>query len=338
MTAHSTSSLLRSCCLLLIAGACSGGSGDASSDGGNAGGDGGIGPDSGGNRADAGPPVGCDSIPALPATSSSMPWRSSEDFTFDAEGNLWGVSMEDQALHKITKGGERSIILPNVSSWGRGIRFLPGGDMVVAEPDSSSLLRITTAGVSSVLLGNIGDPNGVAVHPNGTVYLTSGGGTLYRIDPSTGVSAELVSGQISFDGITFSRDYRTIFYNTEGGQVFSLAVDAEGNAAGSPQNYAQIPKVEILDGMTLDDCDNLYVVEMSGIVWRVTPEKVLEKAVELNMGGGGGGGFEFSFISAVNFGSGVGGWDRNTLYIMDLDGKIHEANVGIGSKPVPHLP
>ncbi len=285
-------------------------------------------------QPDARPATNCSAIPALPATNlMTRSWNASEDFTFDAAGNLWGVSIESKALTRFRKDGTADPLIPNISEWGRGIRFLPGGDMVLAEPTGGFLLRITPAGVSSRLLSGVQEPNGVAVHLNGTVYLTSGGGTLYRVDPATGNSTTMVTGEISFDGIAFSRDYRTLYYNTEGGQVYSLAVDADGNATGSPQNYAQIPEVMILDGMTLDDCDNLYVVEMGGIVWRVTPEGVLEKVVDF-LGGGKFG----TFISAVNFGSGVGGWDAKTLYIMDLGGQIHEAYVGVQSKPEPHLP
>ncbi|MBL4632597.1 MAG: SMP-30/gluconolactonase/LRE family protein [Kofleriaceae bacterium] len=313
--------------------ACEGGSGDSPNNG-----DGGSTIDGGSTTSDAGPSdaaatrpdasppsAACDNLPDLPIAVTASAWRPSEDFTFDKKGNLWGVSVKDLALHRIRKDGTRSVILPNVSSWGRGIRFLPSGDLVVAEPDDGSLLRITVEGTSSVVLGNVADPNGIAIHPNGMVYLTSGGGILYRIDPDTGANTHIVSNGPSLDGISFSRDYRTLYYNTEGGTVFSMPVDSDGIPEGAGQVYVTLPKIEILDGMAVDDCNNLYVVEMSGIVWRVTPGKVIEKAVELEPGIG--------FICALNFGSGVGGWDANTLYIMDLGGQIYAAPIGIGGAP-----
>ena len=269
----------------------------------------------------------CANLPGLPATETALPWKASEDFTFDGEGNLWGVSLDDKALHKISKNGTRTVVLPNVSSWGRGIRFLEGGDLVVAEPDSGSLLRIKPNGVSSVILGNITEPNGVAIHPNGWVYLTSEDGILYRINPDTGFNTHIVNGGPSLDGVTFSPDYRTLYYNTEGGTVFSMPLDEEGVPEGGGQTFVVLPKIEILDGMTVDECGNLYVVEMTGIVWRVTPDKQVDIALDLSNGK-----FSFVFIAALNFGSGVGGWDAQSLYVMDLMGKIYEVPMGVGGK------
>lgn len=310
--------------LLVLVSACSGGGGNdnGDSDGGQVDSDASVAePDAMIVQAD------CENIPALPATGSSVNWRSSEDFTFDGEGNLWGISLEDMALHKITKDGTRTVVKPNVSSWGRGIRFLPNGDLVVAEPDSGSLLRIKPDGASTVILGNISEPNGVAIHPNGMVYLTSENGILYRIDPDSGFNTHIVNGGPSLDGITFSPDYRTLYYNTEGGRVFTMPVDEDGVPEGGGQTFVDLPEIEILDGMSMDECGNLYVVEMTGIVWRVTPEKVVEKALEIGNGMFGG-----AFIAALNFGSGVGGWDAKSLYVMDLMGKIYEVPMGVRGK------
>ncbi len=328
MTSNSISTRLLSsvfvASLLSLASACSGGTG--TDDGGMGGGDmdgGGVvtEPDAAIIRAD------CDSLPALPGTATATPWTSSEDFTFDGEGNLWGVSLEDMALHKISKDGTRTVVLPNVSSWGRGIRFLDGGDLVVAEPDSGSLLRITPDGSSSVILGNITEPNGIAIHPNNWVYLTSADGILYRVNPDTGFNTHIVNGGPSLDGVTFSPDYRTLYYNTEGGTVFSMPLDEEGVPEGSGQTFVVLPKIEILDGMTMDECGNLYVVEMTGIVWRVTPDKQVNVALDLSEGKD-----SFVFIAALNFGSGAGGWDAKSLYVMDLMGKIYEVPMGVAGK------
>ncbi len=314
-----------------------GGGGGGNSDGGG-----------GGNTVDAGPgtpdaavdtfadagliPQVCDNLPALPRATTTESWNSSEDFTFDTEGNLWGVSLQDGALSKIARDGTRTVVLPNVSSFGRGIRFLPNGDMVIAEPDEGALIRITSDGQTSTILGNIREPNGIAIHPNGMVYLTGVEGILYRIDPDTGANTHLVDGGPSLDGIVFSRDFRTLYYDTEAGTVFSIPLDEDGIPEAEGSRYVDLPEIELLDGMALDDCGNLYVVEMSGIVWRIKPDKTIEKAVELGVGGPFGGGV---FICAISFGSGKGGWDANTLYIMDLQGQIHEAPIGVGAAPLP---
>jgi hypothetical protein len=43
------------------------------------------------------------------------------------------------------------------------------------------------------------------------------------------------------------------------------------------------------------------------------------------------------FISAANFGSGFGGFERENLYVMNLNGGVFEIEMGIPGKWEPHL-
>ncbi|NCG20257.1 MAG: hypothetical protein GWP91_14710 [Rhodobacterales bacterium] len=67
---------------------------------------------------------------------------------------------------------------------------------------------------------------------------------------------------------------------------------------------------------------------MNNGVWRVTPGGAVALAVDIT---------EFAFMSSLNFGIGVGGWDANSLYIMDFSGKVYETPVGVPSKWEPHF-
>lgn len=285
--------------------------------------------DTGMTTGPPGPMSDCNNLPALPVAYTILPASTgSEDFTFDTEGNMLGVSFDTYALTRTTYEGVATAILPSVSTWGRGVRVLSNGDYLVAEPDAGEILRITPAGSKTTILSTPDQPNGLAMHPNGMAYLTSGGGQLRRFDPDTGDLTVIDQGP-SFDGITFSPDYRTLYYNSETGEVFQMSVDEQGLPTGEPSLMVTIPLTKILDGMTMDECGNLYVVEMTGVVWRVSPELELEPAVEVG---------DATLMSAVNFGSGYGGWKADHLYIMDLGGAVFEANIGVYSKPVPHLP
>ncbi|MBL4688765.1 MAG: SMP-30/gluconolactonase/LRE family protein [Nannocystaceae bacterium] len=277
------------------------------------------------------PSVDCDMVPALPATDmvvlNNIP--TSEDFTFDAEGNILGVSIDTQGLHRTTYNGETTMIVPNVSSFGRGIRVLDNGDYLVIAP-GNGLRRITPEGSNTLVLSLPDEANGLAIHPNGIAYFTSGNGQLRSFDLDTGDVAVLDEFG-SLDGIVFNLDYSKLYYNNEFGTIKQLAFDDEGQPTGTPSNFVTIAVEDILDGMAVDECDNLYVIEMSGTVWRVSPDGMIETAASLPAD-------ILSLYSALNFGSGVGGWEADHLYIMSLFGGMVEVDMGVQGKPLPHLP
>lgn len=271
---------------------------------------------------------------------SGMPlaWRkltipSSEDFTTGLDGKLYGVSTGTGALARSAHDGTHEPLVPNVSTWGRGTRFLPGGDLVVAIPDNGTVRRFdpTTWG-SEVIANGLAEPNGIAIGENGLVYLTQASGRVVRIDPDTAQVTTLFDTPVSTDGITFAPDYRTLYWNSESGQVIKAEIDAAGNLVTDPVVHATVNTgagFSLLDGMTSDACGNLYVVEMSGRVHRVFPDGSQQVFVDLTNQG--------PFISAVNFGSGFGGFEETFLYIMDLNGGVFEIETDIPRNWEPYL-
>jgi sugar lactone lactonase YvrE len=83
-----------------------------------------------------------------------------------------------------------------------------------------------------------------------------------------------------------------------------------------------------LDGLGVDVCGHVYIAEyVIGIVWRFPPT---------------GGRAEFlaaldsGWIPNVHWGSGLGGWDKNTLYVADRDqGRLFGLEVGAPGVPQP---
>ena len=43
-----------------------------------------------------------------------------------------------------------------------------------------------------------------------------------------------------------------------------------------------------------------------------------------------------AFTPSLSFGSGVGDWDRSTLYVIDWNGKLYEVPVGVPGRSLPH--
>ena len=90
-----------------------------------------------------------------------------------------------------------------------------------------------------------------------------------------------------------------------------------------------------LDGINVDECNNVYVTEyVSGKVWRFpeggSPDGTgAEVVAELPS----------YWIPNARWGSGVGGWEKGLLYIMDREtGGIFELDLGLGGGDVAYQP
>jgi hypothetical protein len=276
-------------------------------------------------------PLDC-TVEPLGVPLDFLPIPSSEDFTIGADGLLYGVQTGSGALTRTSREGVEEMLVPNVSSWGRGTRFLVDGDLVVAEPDTGSLIRFDTSTWGKTLLhGGLSQPNGIAIGDDGYVHLTQANGIVLRIEPVTGESTVLHDTPISTDGITFSPDYRTLSWNSENGEIIQVVLDEYGAVTEGPSVITTVDG-GTLDGMTADACGNLYVIVMSGLVVLIKPDGTQRVLVDLSEANGG------DFISAANFGSGVGGFERDHLYVMSLSYGVFEIDIGIDGKWEPHFP
>lgn len=294
----------------------------------------------------------CDNLPSLPKFASLMDhFPSSEDFVFDNEGYVIQVTDEDSSVvKKTTYSGESTIIAPFVSDSPQGTRLLPTGEIVVTNAEKNELVRVYPNGGSESFANGISGPNGLAVDMDGFIYATSAEGKIYRVDPVANTfEAVLEYENVSFDGITFSPDYKTLYFNEEIGNVYRATVNDDGTlsedrllvnvidelaATASPDI---LEFVDILDGMTIDICGNLYVVAMSGTIIRINPNGETKVAVQVGRDEDTDFLGMLEMIPAVNFGSGKGGWKSDHLYILSFMGGIYEADMGVPGKPEPHL-
>ncbi len=275
----------------------------------------------------------CGDLPEPPAAYQWTELPPTEDFTFDGDGSMVHCSVIDGSFRVTQYDGSFEIIIPSISTWPRGTRFLLDGSVVVANPDISALQRVTLDGDKTNLTSTINNPNGVAIRDDGMIYLTSGVGEVWRVDPESGAGEVVAQLATSFDGITFSPSYDTLYVNSEMGQIYAMGVTPEGEV-GSLELLTELDLgwEDLLDGMTVDMCGNLYVVQMGGYIWRVTPDGEAEVFIDLVALTG-----EFCGLAAVNFGSDAGGWERDHLYVTDLIGGVYEFDVGIPGRVEPHL-
>jgi sugar lactone lactonase YvrE len=295
----------------------------------------------GGSGGTTAPPTDCDNLPPLPILEVKVLAHvpAVEDFTFDSIGNLVAVSTSNE-LFRCPYSGTPQVVLPNVSpSMGsgivvRGTRFLDADSLVYADIDNS-LVRLNLADLSKdILLNGLVGPNGVVVGMDGLVYITESGGRVRQVDASAKTTRTLLQQDMSLDGITFNADYSRLYFNSESGSVSYIPFNPDGTTG------ERVPVAEhvalLLDGMTADECGNVYTVQMAGVIFRIAPDGQRQEVVDLNDLVGS---YEDrGLVNAVNFGSGLGGWKADALYISSMAGSAYEVVVGVKGAAQPHLP
>lgn len=273
--------------------------------------------------------VDCSALLPAPLSYTKYDWvQGSEDFTFSADGYL--VQVSGGFLKRTPFGGPPENLVP-FNADVRGTRYLPDGRLAVNTIETGTVVLIDpVTGAQEPLASGLQNPNGMAIDLEGRVYVSTTG-RIMRIDPATGeqfVVADLPGN--SFDGLVFSPDYKRLYFDEEVGQVHYVDFDEDMNP-GEPELGATIPTgLSLLDGMSMDACGNLYVVQMGGKVYRVLTDGTVELAVDI-----GG----LAIIPAANFGyPPVGGYGNTKLYVLTFTGSVYEAEVGVPGKWEPHLP
>ncbi|MEQ1506477.1 MAG: SMP-30/gluconolactonase/LRE family protein [Myxococcota bacterium] len=284
---------------------------------------------------DTGVPVDpCTVIPIAPTSvamvSSVMP---SEDFVFDASGLLYNVPDGHDAVFRTEFGLQSAFVAPFEANDVAGIRVLLDGTLAIANEGAGSVDRIDPAtGARTVIVGGLNSPNSLAVGPDGRLYVATFG-SVVRVDPAGSSEVELLADLpgMDLDGLTFSPDYGTLYVNhDEAGEIATIALAADGSVL-SVAMFLQLAvgfSAE-LDGMATDVCGNLYVTKTNGEVWRVEPDGTAGLYADAPVGD--------PFTTGVQFGSGVGGWQRDHLYLMDRNNGLVDLGVGVEGRPEPHL-
>ncbi|HEY0711589.1 MAG TPA: SMP-30/gluconolactonase/LRE family protein [Polyangia bacterium] len=300
-------------------------------------GTGGAAPDAAASDVPPPRPAICDNLPALPVTYKVKRGpKASEDFTFDREGNLVSVDNRSGNIFKSPFAGKPVLFAPTRFAGGTaGTRMLPNGDLVVAEVGGGSLFRVNPAGVKTRLASGFAYPNGIEIHLDGSIFVADQENRrIVKVDPVTGKSTIFVSGPLlgAPNGVTFSQDYRILYIGDfERGRVLAVDVNPDGTGATPRVLVARIGDRQ-LDGMAVDECGNVYVDEYEAAkVWRVTPDGKLSLAVDISKDSG--------WIPNMQWGSGIGGWDPNILYVSDREADVvYEVALGVKGKRVAHLP
>ena len=275
--------------------------------------------------------VDCNAIPQGPVVGTGLLGLfPAEDFAFDDLGNL--ISHHENALFQQTYPPVTATAFaatPGGPGGPASLRRLHDGDYVNANVDTATLYRISASGVSTPLNSALGYPGGIDIHATGAIFLTDLIG-LMRIDPVSGDTDFLLPGDTfsGANGLTFSADYSLMYVGTRDG-VMAVSVDADGTPTADPYLFAESPMGGELLGMGVDACDNVYALWNGEVLirWPVTGG-----ASEVLFTAPAG-----AWLSNLQWGSGVGGWDAHSIYITDRQiggGGYYEVPVGVPAKPM----
>ncbi|MEZ4319661.1 MAG: SMP-30/gluconolactonase/LRE family protein [Myxococcota bacterium] len=274
--------------------------------------------------ADTAPVLDCSVLPELPTAFDTLSgFTYAEDFDFDLNGNHVSIRSTNGNLVGIQMDTTVSLIAPNVSNNAACTRRLPDGDFVVCDVFANSLVRVAAAtGAKVTLLSGMAYPNGADVDSEGFVYVAEqNAGRLRRVDSTTGEATVIATNLNAPNGVVLSPDEQTVYVGSFGsGRVY--AVERTGPDTWEQRQLVQAPGGGDFDGIEADACGNIYITEyIDGTVWRIPPSGTgVERVMDLPS----------SWIPNLRWGSGVGGWDPETLYVADRDqGRVFALPMGI---------
>lgn len=272
-------------------------------------------------------PPECDLATKLPITATFRNYiPDSDDFTFDNDGYFLVRSGRDIA--RLAYLGPPEMVMKNVVGERNTIdslRMLAGGDIVVADYTSDSLVRLDLNTRQQRKLASLKSPNKLTIGPGGKLYVVGIEGDIYVVDADSGKTNLIgrVDGRLR--GLTFSPDYKTLYVSdARNNTLLSLQLRADGTA--------DQPRVWVRnlgggpDGMTTDVCGNVYVSDhANSSIRRVTPRGSVQVVANIDR-----------TTSSIGFGSGRQGWDAKTLYTVSVErGGSYEIKIGIPAAPPP---
>lgn len=279
----------------------------------------------------------CPGLEPMPfAYETLTDFSTSEDFAISDAGDYY-ANEGPHLVRRIGGTGPLELFVPGIGVTA-GMGFLPGGDLVVADVGSGSLIRIAPNGSQTTILSGLEYPNGLDIHWDGRVFIAEQSGHRVRaVDPDTGAFEIVAEGICSPNGVSFGPGYERVYVGSFGcGYVYAidedpaggwsdpLVIGANGVAAPGAQNVPGIGSGG-LDGLNTDVCGNIYVTDFGpGNIYRIPPD-LGPPTIAVTL--------PSVWIPNLHWGNGVGIWDPYTLYVADRDqGRLFALDIGVLGK------
>jgi sugar lactone lactonase YvrE len=258
-------------------------------------------------------PPGCEDMVEAPAPFEQLfGFTNSEDFCFDELGNYVGID-GNANLVRISIDGESTLWAPSIGSgFMAGMGSLPDGSVIVCDAGEGSLKRIFSNGTVTTILGGLQYPNGMDIGADGFIYVAENNDDqVRRVNPDTGAFTIAADGLVSPNGVTVSSDPKVFFVGSfGGGVVYKVVLGDDPTLPGTVTEFATGFQQGGLDGIGVDECGYVYVAEYTtGVIYRITPGG--DTSVLANV--------PSFWIPNIKWGRGLGGFERNTMYVADRD-------------------
>jgi len=259
--------------------------------------------------------------------------HTQEDFDFSQSGFLIYQETSANAIVGVDKSNTLSVLSPGAAGDPRGIHGLSDGRIAimsiwdgtinVADPASGGIFAITTG---------LDWPNGIDIGANDRLYFSTygelgwtdiDGGNFQVVHTfggnENGNGVALAPGETKLT-VAVNQNYQdTVFVSLE-----LLGPDDWGNATIDHSINGFFSAIEY------DICGNLYTVDYySGALYRLKPDGVIELLADLGPTGS---------YSAMRFGPGHSGWERDRLYVSRRSDEVYEVYIGIPGVPHPTTP
>lgn len=270
--------------------------------------------------------------PIIGGTGSEDLAMNGEDFFVVREGNIL-TEIHDGA---VTMPYDLDAPLGGTTL---GLRFRADGDLLAAQYDSGELLLIHPDGSVDPFFDMLEGPNGIYPDADGNVWVTEyAGQRVRRIDPDGNDDTVITQGMATAsgaNGIVYD-DLRQIVFWTkyDDSELWSAPIGDDGTP-GAPAMVTDLEGHS--DGLALDICGNVYVVDEGGGVMNVSRiDRVFLDAngdfVEIEELAGSGD--ITGAVANVQFAYGDGFAYGEAIYAIGVPGSLYVLDIQMTGHPI----
>lgn len=293
------------------------------------------------SESETGDPISCDNLPMGPFDITQIATLTAggpEDLAMTGNGTF--VLADGGTFVEMDGDG-------NTTDWLAGlpydddilgIRFDSGGTLYAAMGlNGTDLWSFTTAGSTNEFDTALELPNAIHIDSNDQIWISDYfGDSISRIDPVAQTVVEVIGNNANTANGVFFDEQRGMLYwaNYSQSQIWG-AVITDGTA-GAPIPIIDLEGVS--DGMTMDECGNLYVVDQGGIQGNM-PCRI--DRIALDEAGQNGEVFEIASAGDLGngcanaqFGYGFGDSNDQAMFVTGQAGNVYRIEIGLSGYPI----
>jgi sugar lactone lactonase YvrE len=262
-----------------------------------------------------------------------FPEGGSEDLAMTGTGTFVGLSGTD--LLEVDNQANTSLWASGAPAPVLGARFNAQGALLLATYTQGTIHVMTRGGAAQVFADGFGTPNGLYPDAVGNVWVTdSSMNQVVRIAPNQNRTV-IASGSAAAqaNGIVYDDLRRMVFWTTYADARLWRASIQAGGMPGEPVLVVELAGNS--DGIALDVCGNLYVVDHNGGGSSRVDRVFLDEDAELEgpVQEIAGTDVLWSSCSNAQFGHGFGAYEQN-LFVTGPSGNVYLIDVQVDGHPI----